>query len=435
VLGELLKASQLCDFDHLPALIARHAAAEGLLDARVYLADRQQQVLRMLGEGPDWSPEKGQLDIDGTLAGLAFREVEIVGPYRTTEEAAAGEPYRFWVPVLDGTERIGVLEARSPRDDRRVRELLSGLAALVGMLIVSKRMHSDTYARVTRTRAMTLAAEVQWHLLPPLAFANDRVTIGAAIEPAYEVGGDAFSYAVSGRTLYLSIFDAMGHDTSAGLTASIAIASWRGHRRAGMGLADISMAIQEDVIAQFDGERYVTGVLSRIDLDTGELTWVNRGHPPPLLVRGGRWVDVLDSEPTLPMGLRLPERPREHRRRLEPGDRLLYYTDGITEARDPKTGEPFGMERFVRFIVRHAAGGLAAQETLRRLMQDILRHQSGRLQDDAAVLIAEWKGDSSQMTFDSGYGPADDVAAGGLGVGPGGRGRRGSGIRPPGTRR
>lgn len=398
MLGELLAASHLCDFDHLPALVARHAAAEGLRDVRIYLADRQQHMLRPLSEEPDRSPEEGQLDIDGTLAGLAFRDVEIVGPYRTAE-AAAGAPYRCWVPILNGTERIGVLEARVPRPDESVDKLLGALASLVGLLIVSKQSHSDTYARVTRTRRMTLAAEVQWHLMPPLAFANDRVMVGAALEPAYEVGGDAFSYALSGRTLYLSIFDAMGHDTSAGQTASIAIGSWRGNRSAGLGLAEISMAIQEDVVEQFGGERYVTGILSRIDLDTGEVTWVNRGHPPPLLIRGARWMDTLETEPSLPMGLLVPERPKEYRRRLEPGDRLLYYTDGIPDARDPDTGEQFGMERFTNYVIRHEADGLSAPETLRRLMTDILRHQRGRLQDDAAVLLAEWRGDTSRMTF------------------------------------
>lgn len=399
VLGELLAASHLCDFDHIPTLVARHAAAEDLRDVRIYLADRQQHVLRLFGEGPDWSPDEGELDIDATLAGLAFREIDIVGPYRTTAEAAAGEPYRYWVPILDGTERMGVLEVRSRYPTAEIKERLTALATLVGLLIVSKRSHSDTYARVTRTRRMSLAAEVQWHLLPPLAFGNDRVVVAAALEPAYEVGGDAFSYALSGRILYLAIFDAMGHDTSAGLTASIAIASLRSGRRAGLGLAEISMQIQEDVVRQFDGERYVTGILSHIDLDTGELTWVNRGHPPPMLLRGGRWVDTLETEPTLPMGLRLPERPKVHRRRLQPGDRLLYYTDGIPEARDPKSGELFGMERFASFVIRHEADGLSAPETLRQLMKDIMRHQKGRLQDDAAVLLAEWHGDTSRMTF------------------------------------
>jgi serine phosphatase RsbU (regulator of sigma subunit) len=398
VLGELLEAGHLCDFDSLPMLVARHAAAVDLHDLRIYLADRQQIVLRVLPLIPDEVLGEEPLLIDGTLAGRAFRDVELVGPHRTAAEAAAGEPYRFWVPILDGTDRLGVLEVRSPRLGEDVTRRLRALAALVGLLIVSKRSHSDSYARVTRTRRMSLAAEVQWQLLPPLAFANDRVAVGAAIEPAYEVGGDAFSYALSGRSFYLSIFDAMGHDTAAGLTASIAIGSWRSHRRLGLGLAAISNEIGRDVVEQFDGERYVTGILSHLDLDTGELTWVNRGHPPPLIIRGGRWIDTLETEPSLPMGLILPERPREYRRRLEPGDRLLLYTDGIPEAREP-SGALFGMERFASFVIRHEADGLSAPETLRRLMQDIMRYQNGKLQDDAAVLLAEWRADTSAMMF------------------------------------
>ncbi len=398
VLGELLEAGHLCDFESLPMLVARHAAAAGLHDLRIYLADRQQVVLRVLPLVPDEILGEAELKIDDTLAGLAFRDVEVVGPHRTPREAAAGEPYRLWVPMLDGTERLGVVEVRLPEARRDLIGRARALASLVGLMIVSKRAHSDTFARITRTRRMTLAAEVQWQLMPPLAFANEDVVVGAALEPAYEVGGDAFSYALSGRSFYLSIFDAMGHDTSAGLTASIAIGSWRSHRRVGLGLAAISTQIERDVVEQFDGERYVTGILSHLDLDTGELTWVNRGHPPPLIIRGGRWIDTLESEPQLPMGLRLPERPREYRRRLEPGDRLLYYTDGIPEAREP-SGELFGMERFASFVIRQEAKGLSAPETLRQLMLDIMRYQNGRLQDDAAVLLAEWRADTSPMMF------------------------------------
>ena len=97
-------------------------------------------------------------------------------------------------------------------------------------------------------------------------------------------------------------------------------------------------------------------------------------------------------------GGRLPERPREYRRRLEPGDRLLYYTDGIPEAREP-SGELFGMERFADFVIRQEAKGLSAPETLRQLMRDIMRYQNGKLQDDAAVLLAEWRADTSPMMF------------------------------------
>jgi serine phosphatase RsbU (regulator of sigma subunit) len=238
---------------------------------------------------------------------------------------------------------------------------------------------------------MTLSAEVLWNLLPPGTFANDHVVISAAMEPAYDVGGDAYDYALDGDRLHVSLFDAMGHDTSAGLTATVAMGSARHNRRQGMDLADVSVAIDEAIKDQFGG-RFSTGLLAGLDLRTGLLTWVNRGHHPPLVIRGGQRVATLESVPAPdpPMGFGLGGSVTLHRYQLQRGDRLLFYTDGIIEAQSPD-GELFGLERFVDFVVRHEADGVSAPETLRRLIQAILRHQQGRLQDDATVLTVEWR--------------------------------------------
>ncbi|MFG2881423.1 PP2C family protein-serine/threonine phosphatase [Streptomyces sp. NPDC048297] len=75
---------------------------------------------------------------------------------------------------------------------------------------------------------------------------------------------------------------------------------------------------------------------------------------------------------------------------LQPGDRLLLYTDGIVEARDAE-GREFGRDRFVDFIVRHHHGHQTLHETLRRLMHAVVEHHAGRLADDATVLLAEWR--------------------------------------------
>ncbi len=204
------------------------------------------------------------------------------------------------------------------------------------------------------------------------------------------MGGDAFDYGLDYDTLHLAVFDAMGHDTSAGLTATIALGSYRNNRRRDIGLLAVSDAIDEAISEQFAGSRFATGILADLDLPTGWLTWVNRGHPPPLVLRHGRVAAVLDSSPDLPMGFALSPARRLPRYQLEPGDRLLFYTDGITEAETPE-GERFGLERFTNFIIKREADGISAPETVRRLIHAILRHQRGRLQDDATVLLVEWR--------------------------------------------
>ena len=108
-----------------------------------------------------------------------------------------------------------------------------------------------------------------------------------SLEPAYEAGGDAFDYTLLDDHLHVSIFDALGHDLSAGLTASVGIASCRSTRRAGGSLTAIAARADDAIAGVFGEERFVTAVLCDfLDLATGLLTWIPCGHPPPLLILG-----------------------------------------------------------------------------------------------------------------------------------------------------
>ncbi|MFE3453008.1 PP2C family protein-serine/threonine phosphatase [Nonomuraea sp. NPDC059194] len=395
MLTGLLQASHLTALEQLPSLVSLHAARAGLDPVLIYLADLQQSVMRLLtghGEsaGEHAGPYPAELAIDATLAGRAFQEVRILA--RAAPDHGTTE---WWVPILDGTERLGVLRIGIPEGRKEAQEAMRPLASLVALLVVSHRAHSDSFSRLVRSRPMNVAAEMQWRLMPPLTFATHRVTVSAVMEPAYEVGGDAFDYAIAGDTLHLAVFDAMGHDVSAGLTANLAMAACRNHRRHDLPPTANTEAIERVLIEEFGrSTRFVTAIIADLNLITGALRWVNRGHHPPIIIRGGRWAVTLDCPPAHPMGLDLGLPIVVCRGQLEPGDRLLLYTDGIIEA-GAREGREFGMERFVDFIIRHNSADLPVPETLRRLIKSILTYRDGRLDDDATVLLAEW------------YGPAD----------------------------
>jgi hypothetical protein len=385
MLAGLLEASHLATFDDLGGLLARHGAEAGLTDVVAHIADLREEHLVRLDDAEQ------RLAIDATAAGWAFRNVEVV-----TGQSS------LWVPLLDGTERIGVLSATVSDGGTEAVTALRALASLAALLIVSKRPHSDSYPALVRSRPMSLPSEVVWPLMPPLTFATKDLAVAGALEPAYEIGGDAVDYAVSPDLLHLSIFDAMGHDQSAGLTVAVATGACRNTRRQGGGLAETSDVVDDAIARQFDRKRFATGILAHVRPSTGLLTWVNRGHPPPLLIRQGRWLTTLRCPPAPPMGFALGIPAIECRYQLEPGDRVLFYTDGIIEARDDM-GHQFGLRRFADLVARGAVDGYPAPETLRRLMRAVLAHQHGRLQDDATALLLEWRGDQQRrMTLTGG---------------------------------
>jgi serine phosphatase RsbU (regulator of sigma subunit) len=169
----------------------------------------------------------------------------------------------------------------------------------------------------------------------------------------------------------------------------MAVGTCRNARREGAGLVETSRAIEDALVVQFGHSRYVTGIIADLDMSTGELTWINRGHHLPLLLRAGRWSRQLHCPPAGPMGTGLGLPIVVRREQLEPGDRIVLYTDGVVEARDDR-GEPFGLDRFTDFIVRHHADKLPVHETLRQLVHAVVDQHAGGFADDATVLLAEW---------------------------------------------
>lgn len=147
---------------------------------------------------------------------------------------------------------------------------------------------------------MNVAAEMEWRIMPPRTFATDRVLVSAVMEPAYEVSGDVFDYAIAGETVHLALFDAMGHDTAAGLTASLAVAASRNRRRQSPGILQIAEAVEDALVEQFGCSRYATGILAELNTGTGLLTWTSVGHPPPVIIRKGRTALSLTCPPAPP---------------------------------------------------------------------------------------------------------------------------------------
>ena len=385
VLGELLRRTRDAGPGQLPSLVADAAAAAGLAEAVIYLADYGQT--RLMPVPYAGMPPRLPLGVDGTLAGRAYRTGSPLA-----SEGADEATRRLWLPLREGSERLGVLEATVAATDADPEAVDAALFAdVVAMLVATQWRYGDVFELVRRVRPMRLPAEIQWRLLPPTTVRAAGVSLSGLLEPWDEVGGDAFDYALNDGRLQVALLDAMGHGLGATLLSSLAVGAYRNARRGRADLAESYEAIDIALATQFGRATFATGLLLDLDVATGAVRWLTAGHLPPLLIRHERAVTLPPARPATPFGLRLRVgRPPVHRLQLEPGDRLALYTDGVVEAR--RLGQFFTEERLADFVVRESASGLDGAEVLRRLIRAVLDHQHGVLQDDATILLLEWAG-------------------------------------------
>ena len=214
----LLRATHLAGPDDLPALVDAAAEALGVERGVLYLVDYDQVQLVPLVAGPGAAqPDAPQaVPVEGTLAGRAFSDV---AQHVTT----AGAGRALWTPLLDGTERLGVLQLELGRDvepDADLLQVCADVAALLAELVMTRSLYGDAVEQARRRAPMTVPAELQWRLLPPLTFVAPRVAVSGILAPTEEVAGDSFDYARNGDLLHVAVVDAMGHGLESTLLAA-----------------------------------------------------------------------------------------------------------------------------------------------------------------------------------------------------------------------
>lgn len=351
-------------------------------DLVVYLVDFGHRVLMPFPVTMS-RPIPTEEDVATSLAGRAFATGQPMSAEREGE-------MRVWVPISEGTERTGVLAVTVPAVDPEILADLDLLGVFAGLAIGRIATVSDIPHLRRRGRTMSLAATMQWELMPPLAASTDRISIAGVLEPAYDIAGDGFDYAINGGEVDFALFDGMGHGIASSMLTALAVGAYRHARRLHSSVAGMHAAVQNAVDDQYAGEAFATGIVGRLSIGTGELQWSCAGHPPPLLLRDRKVVAELSCDPALPFGLDATA-PTVARYTLQPGDAILLYTDGVVEART-RGGEEFGLDRLRDFLEREAASERPAEELLRRLVHAVLDYQGGALRDDATLLLLQWAG-------------------------------------------
>jgi len=379
----LLRGTHLAPPDALPEAVVTAAHHLGVVPV-LYLADEAARTLVPLPDGPGHG--RAPLSVDGTLPGRAYRLLQT--------QPAVGEDgqARLWVPVVDGAERVGVLDLMladpADLDDPNLHRHCWWLAHYLGHLVTALDAYGDTLEQVVSVRPRSARAELVRRLLPPSTAGTDRVLVAGRIEPAHDLGGDLFDYALSATRAQFAVLDATGHDLRAGLAVAAAMSAYRAARCSGAGLFEQVEAAHDAIAEHFAGHVFATGVAAELDLLTGRLRYLAAGHPPPLLLRAGKVVKHLDDgrRPLLGIEVRSTTVGEEH---LQPGDTVVVHSDWITEEQDG-AGRTFGVGGLVDVLQRTAAEGMPLPEVTRRVVAAILDHHTGTLQDDATLLMVQW---------------------------------------------
>ncbi|MFI2714062.1 PP2C family protein-serine/threonine phosphatase [Micromonospora sp. NPDC018662] len=296
-----------------------------------------------------------------------------------------------WFPVGMRGERRGVLRVSPAPADPAARRELDTIATVLGHELAAVTSTTDIYLTTRRSRRLTLAAEMQWELLPGRSRIRPSFSLAGQLEPAYAVRGDSFDWSDDGHRLWLAVLNGFGEGVTASLLTSLATYALRNARRAGLALADQAALADEAIFAQHRGAQHLSVLLMELDLATGALVAVDAGSPHLIRLRAGE-VTSQALEKQFPLGMFEGTDYREQRFQLERGDRLFVVSDGVIDA----TGDQirYGESALDRFLRR--TGPMEPLDAVRSLIGDLRAFVAGDLVDDAVVVCLDWLGPQDQ---------------------------------------
>ncbi|HET7195489.1 MAG TPA: PP2C family protein-serine/threonine phosphatase [Nocardioides sp.] len=333
------------------------------------------------------------LPFDGGPVEQAVRtqEVQVVEPDVGSSGPGGSAPWLVLAPVTERGEVIGLLELALPeKPDSAVTGEIARMAHLLGFVVIANRRHTDLYEWGHRTRPLSLSAEIQHRLLPgPRTCEAGSFTLAAWLEPAAGIAGDTFDFSLERDLLHVSLTDAMGHGVAAALTATLCVGSLRNARTQGASLLEQVASTNQGLVDHAVNaglEDFVTGLVGRLDLRSGSMELVNAGHVSPYLARGEQ-TTLVELPVDLPFGMFPETSYRSSHVDLEPGDRIVFLTDGM-------------LERGAVWVDLADAiaetRSLHPREAVRALADRVLEATSHALKDDATVLCLDWHGGHGQ---------------------------------------
>src|SRR5690606_27221168 len=224
-LAELLAGTTELPASELTRVVDVAGQVLGATSARMLVADYGLTSLQELGED---GPSGRRDQIEGTLAGRCFATGDIV--------VHGSDPTMVYVPLAEGSERLGVLELEHPGWTEDHEAVVGPVVRILVLVLISKRRYTDVVLRGRRAQPPSIAAEIQWAPLPPLTYSTAAASVSGILDPQYSIGGDCFDSALTPTPAEFAIVDAVGHGVAAVSIAVLALNGLRNARREALGL-------------------------------------------------------------------------------------------------------------------------------------------------------------------------------------------------------
>ncbi len=361
-LGETLQQIAGLVFEAVPAercsIMMRDDASEELKVAVARLRDRQGEV--------------GEIRVSRTIM------EEVVGKGKSVLTSDAQHDPRFMsstmtlqgirsvlaVPLGVGEKVFGIIYADSPIAEARFTEdhlkVLTTLASVAAIRVENARLLEEQLDRERLEHELQLASEIQQRFQPTAPPQVAGYEMQGISFPCYEIGGDYYDFIKRGDgRMVIALGDVSGKGTAAALLMSSLHAAVHAQASSHSSLTETISAVNNYLAENIPSNRFVTLFYAELDPQTGALYFINAGHNPPLIVHSAGTIENLSSG-GLPLGI-MPNSPyREGRTQLQPGDVLVIYSDGVSEALNPQ-GEEFGAPRLQSVVglnIERSASGI-----------------------------------------------------------------------------
>lgn len=298
------------------------------------------------------------------------------------------------VPLsVDERNVFGIIYADSPTVEATFTEehlnILTTLASVASIRVENARLLEERFERERMEHELELATEIQQRFQPSSPPVMDNYEFQGISFSCYEIGGDYYDFiAQPDGKMLIALGDVSGKGTAAALLMSSLHASIHAQVSAKMQLPQTIKAVNQYLAENTPANRFITLFIAELDPHTGIINYINAGHNPPLIGHLDGTVEQLDSG-GFPLGIIPTAEYEAGQTHLEPGEALVIYSDGVSEANNIK-GDEFGMERLTEVVKKNLQASAAG---IRDKVESALSAftQTAPANDDITLVIVKRK--------------------------------------------